>query len=125
MPEAYAYRSLLAASGRLALGTDYPVENLNPFHTFCAAVFRTDSLHIHERPFQPQDAISREQALRGMTSWAAYSVMEEENKGSLETGKLADFVITPADLMLDTAEQLSRAEILATYIGGHRVYTKE
>ncbi|KQC34388.1 amidohydrolase [Nonlabens sp. YIK11] len=119
---AYAYQKLLDQSGMLALGTDYPVEQVNPFLTFYAAVARQDTTGYPEGGFNPQDAISREDALRGMTIWAAYSNFEEEEKGSLEKGKSADFMILKEDLMNMPIQNVPNLKVVGTYINGEKVY---
>ena len=69
-----------------------------------------------------ENALSREQALRGMTIWAARANFEENEKGSLEKGKLADFVILDADLMKEVPEKLLTVKVMMTYIGGEKVF---
>jgi hypothetical protein len=125
LKEAYAYKDLLGQNGWIPLGTDFPVENLNPIYTFYAAVFRMDKENFPASGFQIENALTREEALRGMTIWAAKSVFEENEKGSLEPGKLADFVILDTDLMKADAKQVYNAKVLATYINGDRLYTSE
>ena len=115
---AYAYKALLKQSGLVALGTDFPVEKVNPMHTFYAAVARKDLNHYPEKGFQMQNALTREETLRGMTIWAAYSNFEETEKGSIEKGKFADFIITNQDLMTIEVETIPQTEIIATYING-------
>ena len=90
---AYAYKDLLKQNGIVALGTDFPVEGINPMNTFYAAVVRKDSKGYPDTGYQMENALTREEALRGMTIWAAVSNFEEKEKGSLEVGKSADFVI--------------------------------
>jgi predicted amidohydrolase YtcJ len=119
---AYAYRNLLKASGIIALGTDFPVEDISPFKTFYAAVARKDNKGFPESGFQAENALTREQTIRGMTIWAAYSNFEETEKGSLEKGKLADFVIVDTDLMNCEIKETLKARVLATYINGEKVY---
>ena len=94
MQGAYAYKSLLDWSGRVALGTDFPVEHVSPLKTFYAAVARTTEERLPEGGFQMGDALTRMEALKGMTLWAAYANFEEEIKGSIEVGKLADMVLS-------------------------------
>lgn len=118
---AYAYLDLLAAAGTLPLGTDFPVEDLSPFKTFYAAVFRQDAKGFPEKGFQTENALSREQTLRGMTIWAAYANFEEKEKGSLEKGKFADFIILDTDLMTSKPAQILTAKVLTTYINGEKV----
>jgi predicted amidohydrolase YtcJ len=81
---AYAYKKLLNLSGKLALGTDFPVEHVSPFKTFYAAVARKDSDHYPEGGYQKENALTREETLKGMTIWAAYSNFEEKKKGALK-----------------------------------------
>ncbi len=122
--EAYAYKNLLMQNRWMPLGTDFPVENLNPIYTFYAAVFRKDKANFPDAGFQMENALTREEALRGMTIWAAKSVFEEKEKGSLEPGKLADFVILDTDLMHDEASRIYKSKVLATYINGMMVFGK-
>ncbi|TFG74574.1 MAG: amidohydrolase, partial [Flavobacteriales bacterium] len=121
MKGAYAFKKLLDRSGILALGTDFPVEQVSPFLTFYAAVARKDLNEYPEHGFQMQDALSREEALRGMTIWAAYSNFEEQEKGSIEVGKLADFTIYDEDLMQVPISEIPNIKVEHTYIGGKAV----
>ncbi len=93
MKGAYAFKDLLNTYGKVALGTDFPVEKVSPFLTFYAAVARKDLNNYPENGFQMENALTREEALKGMTIWAAYSNFEENEKGSIEVGKMADFVV--------------------------------
>ncbi len=119
---AYAYKQLLLQNGWLPLGTDFPVEDISAFKTFYAAVVRKDAKGWPANGFQPENALSRQDAVRGMTIWAARSNFEETEKGSLEKGKLADFVILDADLMKEAPEKLLSVKVLKTYLGGEKVY---
>jgi predicted amidohydrolase YtcJ len=119
---AYAYKQLLDEAGIIALGTDFPVEKVSPFLTFYAAVARKDTKNYPEGGYMPEQALSREEALRGMTIWAAYSNFEEEEKGSIEPGKFADFVILDKDIMTVSEEQIPEMKANATYLGGKKVY---
>ncbi len=121
---AYAYKDLLKENGWMPLGTDFPVEAINPFYTFCSAVWRQDAQQFPPKGFQPENSLSRKEALRGMTIWAAKSTFEEDNKGSLEVGKLADFVLTDIDLMQDEFVKIHRGTISKTFIHGQQVYSK-
>lgn len=121
---AYAYQSLLRQNGWLALGTDFPVEDINPFKTFLAAVARQDAQRFPEGGFNMDNALTREQTIRGMTIWAAKSVFEEKKKGSLEVGKAADFIMLDKDLMKVKNNEILKVNVLATYINGERVYKK-
>lgn len=119
---AYAYRQLLEQNGWLPLGTDFPVEDISPFKTFLASVFRTDAKGWPDGGYQAENALSREQTLRGMTSWAARAGFEENEKGSLEKGKWADFIILDRDLMKVPATELLQTRVLYTYLAGRRVF---
>ena len=121
---AYAYQDLLQKTGKLALGTDYPVEKVNPFLTFYAAVVRKDTQGYPEGGFQTENALTREQALKGMTIWAAYSNFEEDEKGSISVGKAADFVILDKDIMTVPDDELPTLQVEATYCNGEKVYGK-
>jgi predicted amidohydrolase YtcJ len=122
---AYAYKRLLKKSGIVALGTDYPVEQVNPFLTFYAAVARQDTSGFPEGGFLSDQALSRVETLRGMTIWAAYANFEENEKGSLEAGKAADFVVLDKDLMSVDIKQVPELEVQATYINGEMVYSRK
>lgn len=119
---AYAYKHLLQENGWLPLGTDFPVEDISPFKTFYAAVFRMDAENWPAGGYQMENALSREEAIRGMTIWAAKSNFEEHEKGSLEKGKFADFIILDHDLMKAAPQDALHTKVLATYINGEKVY---
>ena len=124
MKGAYAYKDLLDQYGLLALGSDFPVEHYNPLYGFHAAVARVDSEGLPAGGFQMENAITREQALRGMTIWAAYSCFQEKKRGSIEKGKDADFIILDEDIMTAQAEDLRTIKTLRTVIAGETVYLK-
>ena len=121
----YAYKQLLKQNGWMPLGTDFPVENINPLYTFYAATERKDLKGSPEGGFQPDNALSRVEALRGMTIWAAKANFEEKEKGSIEPGKFADFVILDQDIMKIKGAQLPKVKVLKTYINGEKVYEKK
>ncbi len=118
MPGAYAFKKLLDQAGMVALGTDFPVEDVSPFLTFYAAVTRKDIDGNPKEGFQMQDALSREEALRGMTIWAAYSNFEEDEKGSIEVGKFADFVIYDKDMMEIPVQEIPTVMAEQTFVNG-------
>jgi len=120
---AYAYQTLLKKSKRIALGTDYPVEQVNPFLTFYAAVARQDTAGYPDGGFMMNEALSREETLRGMTIWAAFSNFEEKVKGSLEKGKAADFIILNEDLMKMDINKIPELKVQKTFINGEEVYS--
>ncbi|WP_103863762.1 amidohydrolase [Aquimarina sp. I32.4] len=119
---AYAYKTLLQKTGKIALGTDYPVEHVSPFYTFYAAIARKDLKQYPKGGFQKKDALTREETLKGMTLWAAYSNFEEHEKGSIAMGKFADFVILEDNIMEIHEDQIPNIKVKATYINGKKVY---
>lgn len=119
---AYAYKDLLQLNGLIALGTDFPIEKVDPRLTFYAAIARKDLANYPENGFQKENALSREETLKGMTIWAAYSNFEETIKGSLEEGKVADFILLDADIMQVDETKIPTVNVLDTYIGGKKVF---
>ena len=119
---AYAYQQLLQQNGWLILGTDFPVEDISPMRTFYAAVVRKDAKGWPSKGFQTENALSRADALRGMTIWAAKGNFEEKEKGSMEVGKFADFIILDRDILKVAENQLLGTKVLNTYVNGEKVY---
>ncbi len=119
---AYAYQTLLNQNGWLPNGTDFPVENIEPLFTFFASVFRTDHTGWPEAGWHIEEGLSREQTLCSMTIWAAKASFEENQKGSIEPGKFADFVILDTDLMSAAPEDVLKAKIESTWVNGEKVY---
>ncbi len=117
----YAYRQLLEQNGWLPLGTDFPVEDISPIKTFYAAVFRKDAKGYPPDGFQKENALTREQALRGMTIWAAKADFLENEVGSIEVGKKADFIIMDRDLMQVGDGEILGAKVVGTWVGGKNV----
>ena len=122
---AYAYKQLLEQIGWIPNGSDFPVEEINPLYGFYAAVTRKDLQGFPESGFQTENALSREEALKGMTIWAAKSGFEETRFGSIEPGKFADFIILDEDLMSMNIDKVPAIKIIATYIQGENVYSRE
>ncbi|MBS1920749.1 MAG: amidohydrolase [Bacteroidetes bacterium] len=122
---AYAFKQLLDQNGWEPLGTDFPVEDISPIKTFNAAVVRKDAKGWPAEGFQIENALTREEALRGMTIWAAKAQFEENEKGSLEKGKFADFVILDYDLMKEAPEKILQVKVLKTFVGGEKVNEKK
>ena len=118
----YAYKQLLEQNNWLPLGTDFPVEEINPFKTFLAAVARQDSKGFPAGGFQMENALTREQTIRGMTIWAAKANRMEKQVGSLEVGKKADFIILDQDLMKVATDRILQIKVLKTYLNGERVH---
>ncbi len=118
----YAFQQLLQQNGWLPLGTDFPVEDISPFKTFLAAVFRVDAKGYPAGGFQKENALTKEQAIRGMTIWAAKASFLEDELGSIEPGKRADFIILDKDLMQSTPGNVLATKVIATYVGGVKVY---
>ena len=125
LPTAYAYQELLKQYGQVALGSDFPVEDINPLYGFHAAVARQDAKNFPAAGFQMANALTREQALRGMTTWAAHAAFEDKRKGQIKPGMLADFVVLKTDLLTAPKEQLRGVQVQQTWIGGKRVFIKE
>ncbi|MBI4418047.1 MAG: amidohydrolase [Ignavibacteriales bacterium] len=144
---AYAWRSLRETGVTLAGGSDFPVEHPNPLYGIYAAVTRQDHQGIPRTAddvrsgFQLSEAgiadesafsggwyvdqkLTREEAVRMFTTWAAWAAFEEQIKGSLETGKLADFVVLSSDIMEIPPNEILRTEVEKTVVGGREVYIK-
>ncbi len=115
---AYPYQQLLKAYGKIALGTDFPVENISPFLTFHSAVARQDLEAYPPKGFQMENALSREETLKGMTIWAAYSNFEENEKGSIEVGKFADFIILDKNIMVIDNKEIPKVKVVKTFVNG-------
>ena len=122
---AYTFKELLDWSGKIALGTDFPVEKVNPLYTFYSAVARRDSEGKPLGGYQMENALTRSEALKGMTLWAAHANFEEQQKGSIEVGKVADLVLLTEDIMTINESAILSAEVLATIVDGDIVYQRK
>ena len=120
----YALKQLLQQNGWLPLGTDFPVEDISPFKTFLAAVFRKDAKSFPAGGFQMDNALTRQEAIRGMTIWAAKADFLEQETGSIEAGKVADFIILDKDLMKVNEQEVLQTKVVATYAAGKKVFGK-
>jgi hypothetical protein len=115
---AYAWRKLLDAGVRLALGSDFPVEDVNPFFGLYAAVTRQDQKGWPAGGWHPEERLTLAEAIRGFTSDAAYAAFEEQSRGTIEPGKLADFTIVEGNLTTMPASELWNAKVVRTLVGG-------
>lgn len=124
MQGAYAYRRLMQENGWIPNGTDFPIEGISPLMTFYAAVSRQDKNGYPRDGFMPENALSREEALRSVTLWAAKADFLEQRKGSLETGKDADFIVLDRDMMKIPVHEVPDAIVTGTFIGGEEVFSR-
>jgi len=124
MKGAYAWKTLLDHGVVVATGTDYSVSPYNPFYTLHAAVTRQDRDNNPPGGWFPEEAMTREQALYSATMAGAYTMHAEDILGSIETGKLADFVVIPVDYMTIPAEEIWKITPDMTVIGGEVVYSR-
>lgn len=119
----YAYQQLLQQNGWIALGTDFPIDDMNPIRTFYSAVARKDSNGQPAAGFQFENRLTREQALRGTTIWAAKAGFMEDEMGSLEIGKKANFIILDQDIMKVNDEAILNTKVIATYLDGTKMFS--
>ncbi|MFH0894703.1 MAG: amidohydrolase [Bacteroidota bacterium] len=121
---AYAYLSLLKQNKMIAFGSDFPIEKINPLLGFFAATARQDAKGFPKDGFLPLQKITREDALRAMTIWAAFSNFEEKTKGSIEAGKWADFVMLDKDIMQIDIKEIPATNVLMTVVSGKTLFKK-
>ncbi|MGI9087552.1 MAG: amidohydrolase [Chthoniobacterales bacterium] len=122
---AYAWESLLKTGAIIPGGSDAPVERGEPMIEFYAAVARKSQDGFSGEGWHPEQAVSREQALKMFTSWPAFAAFEENEKGSIEVGKLADLTVLSADIMKIPAPEILQTRCLTTVIGGDAVFQSE
>lgn len=120
---AYAWQDFIDVDVPLALGSDAPVESANPLLGFYAAISRQDDKDWPEGGWYPQQRLSREQALHGFTLGAAYAAFMEQEVGSLEPGKRADFVWLSDDIMQIPAKDILSTTVLQTWLDGENIYS--
>ena len=119
---AYAWQSFIKSGSIVPGGSDAPVERGEPMIEFYAAVARKDMKGFSGEGWHPEEAVSRDQALRMFTAWPAYAAFEETLRGSIEVGKLADFTILSADIMKIPEMEILKTRCLMTVIGGEIVF---
>ncbi len=122
LKSSYAFKTLLSQNGLLPLGTDFPIEKTDPLLTFYTAVARKNTKGLPENGFLPEERLSRLETLKGMTIWPAIASFEENEKGSLEVGKYADFVLLDKDIMTIEESDILKAKVMYTVVGGEVVY---
>ena len=118
----YRYQTLFEENRIIALGTDFPVEEINPIHTFYAAVFRKNKDGLPINGFQKNESLNRLDALKGMTIWPALANFEENEKGSLEINKAADMIVLDKDILDENQKKILNTKVLYTIIDGEIVY---
>lgn len=118
------WQTLLKSGVKIVNGTDAPVEPINPIPCFFASVTRQTLKGEPEGGYEPEEKMTREQALRSYTLDAAYGAFEEKIKGSIEVGKLADFTVFTKDLMTVPDKEILNTEVAMTIVGGKVVYKK-
>ena len=121
---AYAWKSLLSSSVHIAFGSDAPVESYNPFRGLFAAVTRQDETLAPEGGWLPEQRLTREEALHAYTLGSAYAAFEENEKGSLTPGKLADLVVLDRDYFDVPEAEIFQITPQMTLLGGKVVYTR-
>ncbi|MBN2615203.1 MAG: amidohydrolase [Bacteroidales bacterium] len=120
---AYAYKQLMEENGWEVNGTDFPIEDISPLKTFYAAVARKDIKGWPSGGFEMENALSRRDALYSVTLWPAKGSFDEKQKGSLEPGKVADFVVLDQDIMNCPEATIPHVKVLSTYVSGKKVYS--
>jgi hypothetical protein len=120
--EAYPWRALLNTGIVIPNGSDFPVERVNPLISFHAAVSRQDANNYPPGGWQPEQVMTRDEALKSMTIWPAFAAFQEHDLGSLTAGKYADFVVLDQDIMRAPVETILATRVLSTWVGGKMVY---
>ena len=121
----YLLKSFFKYSNIIPCGSDFPIENYNPLVSIYAAVTRQDQNYKPENGFKKEEAISIQDAIKGFTIWAAYGCFEEKEKGSLEVGKYADFIIFDNDLLKTEPKEIFKQKPSETWVSGTRVFQKK
>ncbi|OFX25371.1 MAG: amidohydrolase [Bacteroidetes bacterium GWA2_31_9] len=121
---AYAYKKLLEQNGWIANGSDFPIENINPFFGIYAAVTRKNADGKPENGFMSENALDLKQAIRATTIWATKAAFEENEKGSLEVGKYADFIVIDNDILNIPESEIFKIKVIMTFVSGKKVFAK-
>jgi predicted amidohydrolase YtcJ len=121
---AYMWQALVKSGARIVNGTDAPVEPLNPIPSFYASVTRKTLKGDPPNGFEPDQKLTRDQALKSYTIDAAYGAFEENVKGSIEPGKLADFTIFSKDIMTIPEQEILTTEVSIVIVGGKVAFDK-
>src|SRR6185436_5592685 len=119
---AYAWQSFIKAGSIIPGGSDAPVERGEPMIEFYAAVARKDLKGFSGTGWHAEQAVSREQALKMFTTWAAYAAFEENTRGTIEPGKLADLTVLSQDIMKVPAPEILQTKCVMTVVNGEVVY---
>lgn len=119
---AYTFKDLLNQNSIIAIGSDFPVEDIDPLLSFTSGVFRKNSLGEPKNGFQLENALTAEEVLKGLTIWNAIAMFQEERLGSLAVGKQADLVLLNADVLKARFEDFNKIKVKQTYVAGKRVY---
>jgi predicted amidohydrolase YtcJ len=122
---AYVWRDLLKSGAKIAAGSDAPVESVSPIRGFYAAVTRQDEMGHPQAGWFPKQRMTRLEALRAYTTAGAYAGFQERDVGSIEVGKLGDFVVLDRDILTVPEREILKTKVLKTFIGGKLVYTDE
>lgn len=122
---AYAWHSLLRTGTIIIGGSDFPVEHVNPLFGIYAAITRSDRNGYPEDGWYPEQRMSRNEAVRCFTSWAAYGAFQDNDKGTIEPGKWADLTVLSQDIMQVPAHDILTTEVEMTMVGGKIVYERE